>query len=181
MASAGGSDTVQVEAIRVVPVDSDELRAAMTAIRMTVFVQEQGVDPDVEMDPLDEDPSTLHVVALDDDGTALGTARLLAPHHAGEPVHIGRVAVSAPARGLGVGLLLMTTLERAALQRYGVDGTVAVELSAQERALGFYSRIGYVARPERYLSENIWHRDAVKIVRSTDTVADAPEGVGTAT
>ena len=167
--------------IRVVPVDTDDLRAAMTAIRVTVFVQEQGVDPDVEMDPWDEDPGTLHVVALHESGTALGTARLLPPHHPGEPAHIGRVAVSAQARGTGVGALLMTALEAAALERYGVDGVVTVELSAQEQALGFYARLGYVARAGRYLDENIWHRDAVKIVRSTDTVADAPEGVGTAT
>ena len=35
----------------------------MTAIRMTVFVDEQGVDAEVEMDELDTDPSTVHVLA----------------------------------------------------------------------------------------------------------------------
>ncbi len=167
--------------IRVVPVDTDELRAAMNAIRMTVFVNEQGVDPLAEIDARDQDPRTLHVVALDDDGTALGTARLLPPHHAGEPAHIGRVAVEAAARGRGVGALLMTALEASALERYGVDGRVSVELSAQEQALGFYARLGYVARPERYLDEAIWHRDAVKVITGTDTADDAPEGVGPAT
>ena len=159
--------------LRVVTVDTDELRAAMTAIRMTVFVEEQGVDPAVEMDELDDDPATLHVVAFSSDGRALGTARLLAPHHEDEPAHIGRVAVLSDARGLGVGAVLMSSLESEALARFGVvvDGhrSVSVELSAQEQAIGFYERAGYVARPERYLSENIWHRDAVKIVRSTDT------------
>ena len=171
--------------IRVVPVDTPELRAAMTQIRMTVFVQEQGVDPAREVDALDGDPTTVHVVALDQDGTALGTARLLPPHEAGAPAHIGRVAVTSAARGRGVGALLMSALEAEALERYGVDGTVSVELSAQEQALGFYSRVGYVARPERYLDEAIWHRDAVKIVTtadvSDDTGRDAPEGVGRAT
>jgi predicted GNAT family N-acyltransferase len=150
-------------------VDSDDLRAAMTAIRMTVFVDEQGVDPDVEIDELDSDPTTMHVIALDELGTPLGTARLLPPHDPGEPAHIGRVAVTAEARGLGVGAQLMAFLETSALERYGVDGTVSVELSAQEQALGFYARLGYVARPERYLDEKIWHRDAVKVVRVTDT------------
>ncbi|WP_156043841.1 GNAT family N-acetyltransferase [Cellulomonas sp. URHE0023] len=152
--------------------DSDELRTAMNEIRMAVFVGEQGVDPEVELDELDDDPATLHVVALDDDGSALGTARLLPPHHSGEPAHIGRVAVRAAARGLGVGARLMAALEAAALERFGVDGTVAVELSAQEQALGFYARLGYVARPDRYLSENIWHRDALKVVRVTDTSSE---------
>ncbi|GEK20608.1 GNAT family N-acetyltransferase [Cellulomonas xylanilytica] len=154
--------------VRVVRVETPEQRAAMTAIRMAVFVQEQNVAPEREMDALDDDPATLHVLALGDDGSALGTARLLPPHHAGEPAHIGRVAVSATARGLGVGAVLMTALEAAALERFGdvVDGvrTVSVELSAQEQALGFYARLGYVAREERYLDEAIWHRDAVKVV-----------------
>ena len=154
--------------ISVVRVESPERRAAMTAIRMAVFVQEQNVAAEREMDALDDDPATVHVLALDADGTPLGTARLLPPHHEGEPAHIGRVAVSAAARGLGVGALLMTALEAEALDRFGVvaDGTrtVSVELSAQEQALGFYARLGYVARPERYLDEAIWHRDAVKVV-----------------
>ena len=154
--------------ISVVRVGSPEQRAAMTAIRMAVFVQEQNVAAEREMDALDDDPATVHVLALDADGTPLGTARLLPPHHEGEPAHIGRVAVSAAARGLGVGALLMAALEAEALDRFGVvaDGTrtVSVELSAQEQALGFYARLGYVARPERYLDEAIWHRDAVKVV-----------------
>ena len=49
----------------------------------------------------------------------------------------------------------MTALEELAVERHGVvvDGvrSVSVELSAQEQALGFYARLGYVARPERYL------------------------------
>jgi predicted GNAT family N-acyltransferase len=152
----------------VVRVETPEQRAAMTAIRMAVFVEEQAVAAEREMDALDDDPATVHVLAVADDGTALGTARLLPPHHVGEPAHIGRVAVSAAARGLGVGALLMTSLEAEALDRFGVVGdgvrTVSVELSAQEQALGFYARLGYVARPERYLDEAIWHRDAVKVV-----------------
>ena len=154
--------------IDIVRVETPEQRAQMTAIRMTVFVDEQGVDAEVEMDEHDTDPSTAHVLALAADGTALGTARLLAPEHAQGPAHIGRVAVLSTARGLGIGALLMTDLEELAVERHGVvvDGvrSVSVELSAQEQALGFYARLGYVARPERYLSEGIWHRDAVKVV-----------------
>ncbi|WP_456825215.1 GNAT family N-acetyltransferase [Cellulomonas sp. P5_E12] len=154
--------------IEIVRVETPEQRAQMTAIRMTVFVDEQGVDAEVEMDEHDTDPSTAHVLALAADGTALGTARLLAPEHAQGPAHIGRVAVLSTARGLGVGALLMAALEELAVERHGVVvddvRSVSVELSAQEQALGFYGRLGYVARPERYLSEGIWHRDAVKVL-----------------
>ena len=154
--------------IEIVRVETPEQRAQMTAIRMTVFVDEQGVDAEVEMDEHDTDPSTAHVLALAADGTALGTARLLAPEHAQGPAHIGRVAVLSTARGLGVGALLMAALEELAVERHGVVvddvRSVSVELSAQEQALGFYARLGYVAGPDRYLSEGIWHRDAVKVV-----------------
>jgi predicted GNAT family N-acyltransferase len=179
--------------VRVVRVETPEQRAAMTAIRMAVFVDEQGVDAEVEMDELDTDPSTAHVLAVADEGTALGTARLLAPEHVDGPAHIGRVAVLSAARGLGVGALLMSALEELALECHGVavDGvrSVAVELSAQEQALGFYGRLGYVANPDRYLSEGIWHRDAVKVVTSPDigpdagpdTARDAPGSVTGAT
>ena len=154
--------------IEIVRVETPEQRAQVAAIRVTVFVDEQGVDAEVEMDELDTDPSTAHVLALAADGTALGTARLLAPEHADGPAHIGRVAVLSTARGLGIGALLMDALETEALDRFGAMAgdvrRVSVELSAQEQALGFYGRLGYVARPERYLSEGIWHRDAVKVV-----------------
>lgn len=171
--------------IEVVRVVTPEQRAAMTAIRMAVFVQEQDVAPEREMDGLDDDPSTLHVLAVDDDGTALGTVRLLPPHHGGEPAHIGRVAVGSAARGRGIGAVLMAALEAEALERFGVAvaglRSVSVELSAQEQALGFYTRQGYVASTERYLDEGIWHRDAVKVVTSPDTARDAPESVTGAT
>ena len=109
---------------------------------------------------------------LDEPTIVLGSAAvwrfLLAPEHAQGPAHIGRVAVLSTARGLGVGALLMAALEELAVERHGVVvddvRSVSVELSAQEQALGFYGRLGYVERPERYLSEGIWHRDAVKVV-----------------
>ncbi|WP_062312845.1 GNAT family N-acetyltransferase [Demequina rhizosphaerae] len=143
-------------------------------VRFAVFVDEQGVSPDMERDDLDDDPRTVHVLARRDDGVVLGTGRLLAPHtdafHADhgamDPAnpHIGRLAVTAEARGTGAGRALMDALEAQALARHGAGGRVRVELSAQDQAMPFYARLGYVAHGEGYLDEGIPHHDAYKDV-----------------
>lgn len=141
-------------------------------VRFAVFVDEQGVSPDVERDAQDDDPRTVHVVAYAADGAVLGTGRLLAPHtdafHADhgamDPAtpHIGRLAVARGARGTGAGRALMEALEAEALARHGVDGRVRVELSAQDQAMPFYARLGYTAHGDGYLDEGIPHHDAFK-------------------
>jgi len=139
--------------------------AAAYAIREEVFVGEQGVTLEEEHDDLDTAPTTTHVLAVADDGTPVGTARLLSdPAHPGV-VHVGRVAVRSAGRGLGVGRALMDALEGIALDEHADDGGhVRVELSAQETAIGFYEALGYEIAPERYLDARIWHRDAVRIL-----------------
>jgi predicted GNAT family N-acyltransferase len=182
--------------MKVIPVTTADELAAALEVRFEVFVDEQGVSPDVEADALDDDPRTLHCIAIADDddfirdaaapgyvpgiasgpppGTVLATGRLLAPHtdvvHGDtstmDPAtpHIGRVAVLAPARGTGAGRAVMEYLEAAALARYGENGRVRVELSAQDQAMAFYVRLGYTPYGDGYLDENIWHHDAFKDV-----------------
>ncbi|WP_062294397.1 GNAT family N-acetyltransferase [Demequina phytophila] len=158
---------VHVEVVRT----SAQLEDAMR-VRIAVFVDEQGVAPESERDAQDDDPRTVHVVAYAADGEALGTGRLLAPHtddfHADHGAmdpsnpHIGRLAVTAAARGTGAGRALMEVLEAEALARHGSGGGVRVELSAQDQAMPFYSRLGYVAHGDGYLDEGIPHHDAYK-------------------
>ncbi len=150
-----------------------QLEEAMR-VRFAVFVEEQGVDPEVERDAQDDDPRTVHVVAYAEDGAVIGTGRLLAPHtdefHADhgamDPAnpHIGRLAVAAPARGTGAGRALMRLLEEAALATHGRGGRVRVELSAQDHAMPFYASLGYTAHGDGYLDEGIPHHDAYKDV-----------------
>jgi predicted GNAT family N-acyltransferase len=146
----------------------DDLASAF-ALRTDVFVVEQHVPPEEELDAADRSPTTTHVVA-EVDGAVVGTGRLLTdPAHPGE-VHIGRVAVARRARGTGVGEAVMAALEEIALAEHAVAGDdggrcVRVLLSAQEQALGFYRRLGYVVDDDRrYLDAGIWHRDAVKVL-----------------
>ncbi|MCJ7826811.1 MAG: GNAT family N-acetyltransferase [Demequinaceae bacterium] len=158
--------------MRIVRVTTPEQFAVALAVRTEVFVFEQRVAPEAEQDSWDDDPSTIHVLALVDDPTdevdptrdeTLGTGRLLAPHGDGRP-HIGRVAVVARARGKGVGRAIMAALEEAALEAHGDDGSVVVALAAQVQAIPFYESIGYAIHGERFLDEGIWHREATKHV-----------------
>lgn len=97
-------------------------------VRTEVFVHEQRVPLEEEIDELDTAESTTHVLALDRvSGEAVGTGRLLSdPAHPGE-VHLGRLAVRAAARGRGVGARLVIAIEALALAGHGVprDGATA--------------------------------------------------------
>lgn len=134
-------------------------------IRFEVFVDEQRVPAEEEVDARDEDPTTLHVLGFLD-GKPVATGRIL--HDSPGHVHIGRMAVRAYARGTGVGAAVMAHLEGAALAEYGIRDdagnlTVEITLSAQEAAMGFYARLGYaVTSGERYLDAGIWHQDMAR-------------------
>lgn len=151
--------------VTVVPVTTPHQMDAAWTIRREVFIGEQGVSEEEEIDGRDEHPTTRHVLATDAAGEPVGTARLLIDHPG--QVHIGRVAVLARARGQGIGARIMEALEAIAAT-HGVDahGRVRIDLSAQESAIDFYRRLGYQIAPERYLDARIWHRDAHKTLRA---------------
>ena len=121
------------------------LRAEAVAIRYAVFVEEQRVPEDLEVD--DFDPVSVHALARDVDGMAIGTGRLLPDGH------IGRMAVLAPARGHGVGSALLRALMDEARRR----GNREAMLNAQVQAAPFYERYGYVAEGEPYDDAGIAH------------------------
>lgn len=146
--------------------------ARVHGLRWTVFVEEQGVLPAEELDGRDEAETSVHLVAIDEHGRDVGTARLLSEPDEPGVVHVTRVAVLPEVRGKGVGRALMGELERIALEEHGVDSSVRVELSAQETALPFYTSMGYEISSERYLDARMWHRDAVKVL--TSAPPDAP-------
>jgi predicted GNAT family N-acyltransferase len=119
---------------------------ALRHVRFAVFVDEQKVPAEIEIDALDA--VCAHALALDDTGCPIGTARL------DDAGHIGRVAVLSAWRRRGVGLALMRHLMEHARQR----GMTRIELSAQLQALPFYEAIGFVAEGEVYLEAGIEHR-----------------------
>lgn len=131
---------VQVELLR-----WDSARERATAIRFAVFVEEQDVPPELEMDELDAD--CLHALAFHE-GEAVGTGRLLPDGH------IGRMAVLKPWRGRGVGSAILQRLIEAARER----GDREVLLSAQVHAQEFYRAHGFEPQGEVYEEAGIPHR-----------------------
>ncbi len=124
------------------PVDGAELRA----IREQVFVVEQNVPVEEELDALDA--TSRHVIARDAEGRAIGTARLTAEHA------IGRMAVLREWRGRGVGAALLRTL----LEQARALGWPSVHLHAQRQAIAFYEKAGFVAEGAEFLECDIPHR-----------------------
>ncbi len=122
------------------------MRARAEPVRFEVFVEEQKVPAEIELDEFDA--VSLHALALDAGGNVLGTGRLLPDGH------IGRMAVRACARGRGVGAALLRALMDAARRR----GDREVVLSAQTHAIPFYERFGFVAEGEEYDDAGIPHR-----------------------
>lgn len=125
----------------------DELPQAL-ALRVEVFVDEQGVPLDEEHDA--HDATATHLLALDGE-RLVGCARL---REVGGEAKAERVAVRRVARGQGVGAALMAALEAEAQRR----GLPSVKLAAQLSALPFYERLGYAAWGPVFLDAGIEHR-----------------------
>lgn len=125
--------------------DWAELGQDASAIRQQVFVIEQNIPAELEWD--ERDATCLHAVAYDEAGQALGTGRLL------PDAHIGRMAVLAKARGLGVGAALLQALSTAAQLR----GDKKLRLHAQVSAADFYAKAGFVIEGGTYLEAGIAH------------------------
>lgn len=123
----------------------DEAGPEAAPIRFAVFVDEQKVPAEMELD--EHDANCLHVVAREA-GRAVGTGRLLPDGH------IGRMAVLKGLRGAGVGAAMLAVLIEAARAR----GDTEVVLSAQTHAIGFYRKQGFVEEGPQYLDAGIPHQ-----------------------
>ena len=114
------------------------------AIRYEVFVDEQNVPVNLEIDGLDG--KAKHALAFVD-GVPIGTGRIL------NDGHIGRVAVLKNYRGLGIGKLIMKELIK-----WAHDISLKkVWLSSQWHAHSFYLDLGFVCTGEIYKEAGIDH------------------------
>lgn len=125
-------------------------------IRDAVFVREQRIPPEWELD--DEDPLSLHAVAYRVDA-ATGARRAVATGRLLRTGTIGRVAVLADARGQGAGSAVLHALLDAARHR----GEPIVRLYAQDAAVSFYVRHGFAAIGEPFVEIGVPH---VEMARS---------------
>ena len=132
--------------LRIALLPWDEARAHAAPIRFEVFVEEQGVPREIELDP--HDARSLHALAFEQE-KPVATARLLPDGH------IGRMAVLKPWRGQGIGSAMLERLMAAARAR----GDREVALAAQVQAVPFYRAHGFVETGAQYLEAGIPHQD----------------------
>lgn len=132
--------------ISVVTGDWDSLREHAQALRIEVFVVEQGVPLELEWDEADE--VSTHAVAYDEAGQPVATGRLLPDGH------VGRMAVRKSARGEGIGAQVLRTL----LDEARRQGHRELVLHAQSHAVGFYLLHGFAPEGEEFIEAGIPHR-----------------------
>ncbi len=115
------------------------------SVRNTVFINEQNVPVELEID--EHDPDCLHLLAHDND-KAIGTARLL------DDGHIGRMCVLKEYRLQGVATEMLLMLITHAFN----NGIKSLKLNAQLSAIPFYEKTGFKVDSDVFLDANIEHK-----------------------
>lgn len=123
---------------------------ALCHVRTRVFVLEQNVPPEEEIDAIDA--SCVHAVARDAAGKPVGCGRLL------DDGRIGRMAVLKEWRGTGVGGAVLQALIDVAQSR----GNPRVYLHSQTHAIPFYAKYGFVAHGPEFMDCDIPHREMTR-------------------
>jgi predicted GNAT family N-acyltransferase len=108
------------------------------AIRHAVFVEEQGIPAELEID--DYDPIAEHALAFVD-GQCVATARIYLDEQDTSKAKIGRMAVLKDFRGQGIGTALLGEAIRVGM----MQGVSIFELHAQQSAAPFYAKLQFKA------------------------------------
>jgi ElaA protein len=139
--------------MRVVTTTVDDLPPRLAydvwRLRQQVFVVEQDC-PYPDLDGRDLEDATRHVVLLDGDGphaSVVGTLRVLDD---GDWARIGRVVVSASARGRGLAARLMD-------EAMAMCGDREVRLDAQTGLTRFYEGYGFAVTGPEFDEDGVMH------------------------
>ena len=128
------------------------------ALRIKVFVEEQNVPIELELDEKDNSENTVHI-GFFDNNKLIGVARLIDLDK--DVIHIGRVVIDKEYRGQGIGRELIIGCENIAQQI--LKRKIIIELSAQIQAENFYKSLGYNRVNDIiYLDAGIEHVDMRK-------------------
>ena len=141
-------DTVHID-IADWDTDGEDLKMVRTA----VFIDEQNVPVELEWD--DSDRNCTHFIVRTGNRTgnsAIATARLTSEGQ------IGRMAVLADYRGLGIGAALLENIIYYAKQ----SGFNKLWLHAQTRAVVFYEKHDFISEGDEFMDANIKHRAMYK-------------------
>ncbi|MBD1381956.1 GNAT family N-acetyltransferase [Metabacillus arenae] len=133
-------------------VETNEALEDAFYVRKKVFVEEQQVPEEEEIDDLEEEAT--HVILYDETLPA-GAGRLRIVDGYGK---MERICILPEYRGRGAGNIIMEKLEDVAKEK----GASKFKLSAQTHAVSFYEKLGYKVISEEYLDAGIPHVTMVK-------------------
>ena len=140
--------------------ESEKDRLLGFKLRTEVFVNEQNVPIELELDEKDNSEHTIHIGYFNGD-ELIGIARLIDIDK--EVVHIGRVAIDKNHRGEGIGHKLILGCEDIAKKVLNRDFNI--ELSAQVYVETFYKKLGYNRINNNiYIDAGIEHIDMRKTI-----------------
>lgn len=134
--------------LRYTLVTSDAALKRAYHIRRTVFVEEQGISEDLEMDG--NDSPALHMLARKN-GRAVGTARIR--FMADKQAKLERMAVLKQLRGTGIGKGIVSFFESECKKR----GIEHITLNAQYSVIDFYKACGFRETGQPFLEAGIKH------------------------
>ncbi|WP_347550626.1 GNAT family N-acetyltransferase [Pseudalkalibacillus hwajinpoensis] len=121
-------------------------------VRHTVFVEEQQVPADLEIDEYEKE--AIHFVAYDQQKpAAAGRFRVIDGY-----AKVERICVLSDYRKTGLGKQLMDAIEEQALKME----LHKLKLNAQTTAIGFYQKLGYQISSEEFMDAGIPHVTMVK-------------------
>ncbi|WP_353431698.1 GNAT family N-acetyltransferase [Polynucleobacter sp. MWH-UH23A] len=132
-----------------------EARKDAFRVRREVFILEQKVPEDLEIDEID--PIALHVLAYSENN-CIGTARLHT--HSDGSGQIGRMAILSSFRNKGLGRQIMRVLIEAAQSK----GVFSLILHAQVNAIPFYEKLGFITSGPIYDEAGIPHRNMMMVL-----------------
>ncbi len=118
------------------------------SVRTQVFVNEQNVPVEEEIDHLEAEST--HFLVTDDEGNPAGAGRFRVVDSYGK---VERICILPEYRSKGVGNALMKAIEQFALSQQ----IEILKLNAQNQAIPFYEKLGYAVTSDEFLDAGIPH------------------------
>ncbi len=125
----------------------EDEKSKVFALRFEVFVDEQNVPPEIELD--EEDDHAIHIIA-EENGFAVGCARVILTDRA---AHIGRLAVKKSYRQMGVGSSICLFI----FDYCRSLGCTHIWLNSQLQAVEFYKKLGFKPNGDIFTEAGIDH------------------------
>ncbi|KAB7705018.1 GNAT family N-acetyltransferase [Bacillus aerolatus] len=138
--------------MKVITVKNEQGRNDAYDIRKKVFVEEQRVPLELEID--EHEDAAVHFVLYDGEKPC-GAGRFLIKDGFGKAQ---RICVLPEYRGKGAGRLIMDALETHAQEH----NAAALKLDAQTHAIPFYERLGYEVISDEFMDAGIPHKTMKK-------------------